>query len=168
MSLWDDLTFLYDVRCECQELERRLRALHSTALTGVRYDGVGGGSSGVSSPTENLALRTAALQRSMTNHLALLRKHQAWMMDVIGGIPDPQIRRILLFHFYDGYSWDRISEDPQIRRILLFHFYDGYSWDRISEDLPGHARGPSVRDRCRRYVAKYEQEHDLPEPPAGK
>lgn len=145
MSLWDDLTFLYDVRCECQELERRLRALHSTALTGVRYDGVGGGSSGVSSPTENLALRTATLQRSMTNHLALLRKHQAWMMDVIGGIPD-----------------------PQIRRILLFHFYDGMSWDRISEDLPGHARGPSVRDRCRRYVAKYEQEHDLPEPPAGK
>ncbi len=139
--LWTALTEMYDLRCEYRDLERKLKAARGTVLSGVSYDGVGG-SSGPASPVENLALRNHELIRELTDHLTCLRARQIWLLGVLRDIPD---------------AW--------ARRTLILRFYDGKGWDRVAEELRGHATGASVRDRCRRYIYQYADEHGFPDPP---
>ena len=131
--LWNALAQLYDLNCEITETERRQDAIRRTSgLSAVSYspDGASGRTNAISRPTEKQAVNNTMLTLAIDQLLAAQREAKAWLVLVVGSVPD-----------------------ARIRRMLMFHYHDGLTWDQVAERMQGHILGSSARDGCKRYLA---------------
>ena len=98
---------VFNLTREKRELEKML--LEIPDITAVRYDGIGGKKSGVSSPVQKIAEQREKIRELISMKLAEISVAEREIFEYIFSINDSQIRRIMRLRHIELKSWLQVA-----------------------------------------------------------
>ena len=98
---------VFNLTREKRELEKML--LEIPDITAVRYDSIGGSSSGISSPVQKIAEQREKIRELISMKLAEISVAEREILEYIFSINDSQIRRIMRLRHIELKSWLQVA-----------------------------------------------------------